>query len=42
MSESLASELIIRTRSLRAMLASLHNRLQPVRPPGPTAIRNSR
>ncbi len=34
MKEGLASELVTRTSSLRAMLASLHNRLQPVRPPG--------
>jgi four helix bundle protein len=34
MKEGAASELITRTRDLRAMLASLHNRLQPVRPPG--------
>ena len=33
MSEGLASDLITRTRDLRAMLASLHNRLQPLRPP---------
>ena len=33
--EGAASELITQTRELRAMLASLHNRLQPIRPPGP-------
>jgi four helix bundle protein len=33
MTEGVASELTTRTRDLRAMLASLHNRLQSVRPP---------